>query len=123
MTDKEIMQQVVNINKAGLLAQGKKSQKNIALKGLTCAYRGEDNTKCAIGFLIPDTKYKPNFEVGIEDLMEDYSWAAVFDLPIPEKIDEMLDFLGDLQKIHDQFDPARWQEKFIELAQNYNLES
>ena len=30
--------------------------------GLLCLYRGPDNTRCAVGILIPDDKYQPEFD-------------------------------------------------------------
>lgn len=36
----------------------------------SCAYRGVDNTKCAIGCLIEDDEYHPSFEgIGVEGLL------------------------------------------------------
>ena len=33
-----------------------------SVKGSSCAYRGDNGTKCAVGVLIPDVLYDPNAE-------------------------------------------------------------
>jgi hypothetical protein len=42
---------------AGIIVQGRP-----ATDGFTCVYRAVDGSKCAIGQLIPEDKYDPNFE-------------------------------------------------------------
>jgi hypothetical protein len=43
---------------SGIIAQGGRSDSD----GGTCAFRGERGRKCAIGFLIKDEDYRPEFE-------------------------------------------------------------
>lgn len=54
MTDQELFDKVAT----HLLTQNAKSQESDG----TCAYRGENGTKCSIGCLIPDDKYDEDFE-------------------------------------------------------------
>lgn len=44
-----------------LAQQGKRSFA-AGVIGQMCAYRGKDNTRCAIGYWIPDELYKPEME-------------------------------------------------------------
>jgi hypothetical protein len=56
----------------------------------SCLYRGPDNTKCAAGHLIPNDKYRPEFEEGSvhrEDIKyvietEGYNLTLVVDLQL-----------------------------------------
>ncbi len=52
------LQETFNTSLAHLRAQG---QRAIGKNGM-CAYRGLNNTKCAIGALIPDSKYDESIE-------------------------------------------------------------
>lgn len=69
-----------------------------------CAYRGENGAKCAVGHLMPDDKFDPEWE------------GSVYDLP-DEAFEAMgvsgddLGFLLHLQKAHDECLDARWMSK------------
>jgi hypothetical protein len=54
-----------------------------------CLFRGPNGTKCAVGWLIPDEEYKPEFDV---DGMN--KWPPYFNGLTRE-------FLIDIQKAHD----------------------
>jgi hypothetical protein len=55
----ETLQQVFDDAYRGLAAQGfRRSQTNME----SCAYRGDDNRRCAIGHCIPDDLYDPVIE-------------------------------------------------------------
>ncbi|AGR47830.1 hypothetical protein SmphiM12_198 [Sinorhizobium phage phiM12] len=60
----------------------------------TCAYRGANGRKCAAGWLIPDDEYEPSME-GMMVLETDY-FGNKFS-------PTTLEFIADLQDIHDQF--------------------
>lgn len=51
-------QEAFDIALAGLRKQGKPSKNNYS-----CLYRGPDGTRCAVGFLMPDELYKPEYDV------------------------------------------------------------
>ena len=55
-----------------------------------CAYRGEDDTMCAVGCLIADDEYKPVFEK-----------TTVEQLELPHRLREHVDMLQMLQNFHD----------------------
>jgi hypothetical protein len=96
--------------KTHLLSQGARSTHP---ETIACAYRGEGGLKCAIGILIPDDKYNPewdeliiaigtdNYRYHVEDLLNVIREAGY-------TRDE--DFLAKLQSIHDT---ARYPETDI----------
>lgn len=55
-------QEVFDIVATHLFAQGKRSLKVGAERIGTCAYRGADGLKCAIGILIPDAIYQKKWD-------------------------------------------------------------
>lgn len=62
MTEQEIFNKVY----LHLKGQGCKAGTMTASKSFNCAYRGPNNTSCAVGCLIPDELYDPEIEgVGV----------------------------------------------------------
>lgn len=90
-----------------LLTQKKKSMAGI---NDTCAYRGQENLKCAAGCLISDAEY-------LELRLWDYNsedWALLAEIGIvPEKHS---DLILSLQGIHDYGDPENWYGSLKRLA-------
>lgn len=72
-----------------------------------CAYRDKDGNACLIGLCIPDEVYQPAFEdKSIEALLrmadDDDAWvAATFGVPVSEMTDDDVQFIAELQSIHD----------------------
>lgn len=83
-----------------LFAQGEPSRSKDS-EGTTsnvCLYRGPNNTKCAVGFLIPDSSYKENMEGhGIDSLLQS------FPNDLPEVLWKNRELLSRLQSIHDGY--------------------
>lgn len=93
-----------------------------------CAYRGENGLKCAIGHLIPDDLYLPQFEgTGI------HSISPIKNSPTGEKLKTAIEktigrtlnaddlmVLATLQKIHDDYDVDNWEEAFDQLIEDIN---
>jgi hypothetical protein len=63
-----------------------------------CLYRGENNSKCFIGVLIPDDIYYPALEGA--SVFHDYMKEIFTKINIPTD-KNMLNFLSDLQLLHD----------------------
>lgn len=82
-------QEIFDIAYRGLAAQGFKQ----SLDRESCAYRGTDGCKCAIGFLIDDLDYSPTIE-GV-------SAANPGVLRNARIAYEYADFARDLQRCHD----------------------
>lgn len=81
-----------------------------------CAYRGSNNTKCAIGCLIPDEMYTQKMEANtVSELFAKF-------LNVADHIGgEHLSLCSDLQKIHDDI-PWDWKNELINLAEKRGLE-
>jgi hypothetical protein len=117
MTDQEMFDTVV----AHARKQGCK-----AMNGYTCSYRTSYGAKCFIGALIPDDKYKEEFEaIGLCMLREDEGHEknakakAITDAAGIKK--EQYEFAIALQNIHDAFDVEQWETQFKQLAAQYKL--
>ena len=115
MTKQEIFDTVVT----HLRAQGIRS-----MRGCTCVYRGPEGRKCAIGALIPDEDFKPEWEGYIvgsrseepgNQELQDY---FVFKFGLHN-----IGFLIDLQRLHDRDDlyTPSWEEQFVRMATNHGL--
>ncbi len=91
-------QKCYDIAAKGLLKQNNKSMR-LWTPGdpPVCAYRGDNGTKCAVGFLIPDEKYHLNMEGDINALVTKYDPGPL----LADAVDTDIDFLEALQAIHD----------------------
>lgn len=127
-------QDIYNRVKTHLLAQGKRS---VGEDGL-CRYRGEGGCKCAIGPLISDEVYDPTLEgesVFSAKIQKALIKSGILRLELPTpppgstEEDELicrasfdLDFLGDLQSIHDATLPNTWESELVKFAQLHKLQ-
>ena len=90
----------------------------------SCAYRGEDGTKCFIGALITDEAYYWRLEcqgVSSHEVLEALAASGV----IVETTDEMV-FCSRLQTIHDGSGihgdtPRQWEDNFRATARQFDL--
>lgn len=112
MNTQEAKQQLFDRAVAGLARQG--FQQSFDEAQDTCAYRGSEGMRCAMGHVLPDDKYQPEFEgKNAKDLMISHTVGdepelTVYDLlqvPVSEarQVDEheIIDFLYELQQCHD----------------------
>jgi hypothetical protein len=93
---------IIDFVEKKLLEQGKRS---IGEYG-NCLYRGEDNCKCGVGHLIPDSRYNPKFDqgiVGAGTLIREF--RDELGVVVPETHDKdfvrKVYFLQELQRAHD----------------------
>lgn len=99
-----------------------RKQKKMALRlvnGLPigCAYRADDGCKCAIGFHIPDDKYKPEMEgLTVGGLIKTY--PELQDI-MPENIRLAI----DLQHLHDNYadEPGMFESYAKAIALDFDL--
>ena len=109
ITEQEAFDRMVN----HLRKQGKKSVHEITR---TCLYRHPDGLKCAVGALIPDELYKPDFETrtasDVFKLSTHLNSLFVHDIYL---------LLDRMQEIHDFAEPHHWEERFKEVAEEYYL--
>lgn len=78
----------------------------------TCAYRGPRGLMCAVGCLIPDDQYDPDYE---------RRRVSSFHADVPAIADLPLDFLLMMQTVHDSFEPDEWFEQLARVADHYTL--
>lgn len=112
MTNQEIFNKVYK----HLLTQNKQAVSyNLfyGQKNKLCKYRSK-NLKCAIGCLIPDKLYSKNMEgLSVEELAIEYPELGF------KKGNIRL--LGDLQSIHDLYDPTLWKQELKDIAKEFKL--
>jgi hypothetical protein len=102
------LQEIYNQVSAHLLRQ----KTPASVRGV-CVYKADDGTKCAIGCLISDSEYSKN--------VEHKNIAALvyyFELYIDYK---RLNFLKELQLVHDVIHPVLWEESLRKLAVTFGL--
>jgi hypothetical protein len=109
------MQEIFNKVATHLLRQGQRSTDERD----DCAYRGQGGLSCAVGCLIPDELYSPEFEYRqVRKLPLDVLEACGVDL---DKFSEQLRLLAMLQTIHDNVEPRGWEIALRECARSLKL--
>lgn len=109
-------QVVYDIIRDHLMTQQKHSRAESKIGSSLCAYRGHGGTMCAIGVLIPDSVYHPDLEgegIGL----------------LPRKVQRAIgattggdiNFLADLQLIHDCYGVEFWAEELYGFAVKQGL--
>lgn len=89
--------------------------------GDSCRYRGPHDSRCLVGHILPDSKYKSAFEgFPVEDLTEPgmpfAGWGKPTDIRSPMWL------LVAMQTCHDDTDPALWEVEFQRIAIEAGLE-
>jgi hypothetical protein len=85
------------------------------LKEGVCAYRGAGGLQCAVGCLISDDEYDPAMEdMTVLDLLETGQ--------LPKRLEEHVEFLSELQMIHDDHAVAEWEDCLLVLSKTHELE-
>lgn len=99
-----------------LLKQNERSEKD-----QDCRYKlnraGDTELKCSIGILIPDSKYKRSLE-GLPITDEKVFNSLEFRVTGQDQVD----FLFDLQQIHDQYNCDEWKRELDKIKIKYGLE-
>lgn len=104
------LQDVFNYIANHLLTQNKKSQ----TCHFNCAYKGENNTKCAVGCIVSSKEYRPSMEgKSSTKIINDHN-------PLVTNID-MLNMLRDLQILHDGAMTVEWPAGLNNIAAKYKL--
>ena len=103
-----------------LLTQNKSSM-NISDVDV-CAYRGQNGLKCAIGFLIADEDYVPEMDIDGKSVSKLVSDTTFQNNPSIQRLKALdIDFLSELQGIHDRYEPVQWSIRLKALAKEYKL--
>lgn len=101
-----------------LLSQGRKSVRFTADGTTSCAYRGWDGTKCAIGCLIPDSSYQPYMEG--ESIKISYMLEVI---GIYDNSEGASRLPAILQALHDHLEPSEWELALNKIAREFALEA
>jgi hypothetical protein len=83
--------------------------------GEACMYRDPQGVRCFVGLVISDREYSADIEGQTVQALHE-SGRLFSDLTAAD-----LEFLEDLQAVHDDEPPERWEECFVELAEDYGL--
>ncbi len=127
-------QEVFDMVARHLIGQGKRSMGVVpGMGGRTCAYRGENGTKCAVGCLIPDEAYDPSIEnrgivfwgvlraLGVDvHPQESREGTQVYHARCLEAL-PTLNLLMKLQATHDSCPVPLWGLELVKIAQQENL--
>jgi hypothetical protein len=114
MDNKKIM----NIVETHMLKQMKRS---VSSDG-SCAYRGENGLKCAVGALINDEHYDKSFDTNSVPVW-DASILNAIEASLDEKLNESnVDLLNELQSIHDTCEPHEWVTELDAAKEEFGIE-
>lgn len=125
------MQQTFDKVSRHLFKQGRPS---VSIGG-TCLYRGPNNTRCAVGCLIPDELYQKKMDCGfaVQSLFNEWPnlWEQ-FDME-GRSFDDWRVFLRDLQRVHDsnpkwsgdaeRFDEGKLRSDLENITINFKLDA
>lgn len=113
MTEYLTRQEMFDISYRGLASQGWENSIN---SSGSCSYRGINGLKCAIGWLIPDDKYKSHMDRGKTSIGRK---PSVMKAARISKDD--LYFATQLQMIHDGYGGIKLKKSMDEFAEVHNL--
>ncbi len=121
LTEQLQAQDFLNRSSAHLIAQGEKAMSAV---GATCMYRALAGRRCAIGALMPDEKYRPDFEgVGVVSAHAPMMAADIRRAIGVEHDSFMMNlFLKALQDVHDFSEPEEWAKRIMVVAEHYGLD-
>jgi hypothetical protein len=95
-----------------LFAQGRQATDEIGI----CVYRADNGNKCAVGALIPDEMYNPNYEnntlIGLlngpvfDKTNSEHGIRRQIPVILPTYFSRNQGLLSRLQGVHDHYDPA-----------------
>ncbi len=107
-------QEAFDIAYKGLAAQGfRRSIVADESDAMSCRYRGPNGLKCAIGHLIPDSLYQPEWDQGLS-LHRVISVCGLGSV--------RLDLINAMQNAHDSCGtPSEMNEQMRELANDFDL--
>lgn len=117
LTNQEIFDKSVG----HLLKQGIKSEVYTKGQVVLCAYRSTDGLKCAIGALIDDAHYTPQFEG--ESVFNPEVRAALDKSGVTYVFEgQTADLLAALQDMHDGEDESLWLQEALLIAKSFDLD-
>ncbi len=107
-------QEVFDIVYRHLLTQNARAEvQGLSNASISCRYRAPGGLKCAIGCLIPDSRYREDFE-GKRVTFDPILGAAGLN-------GGHLDLAEDLQDCHDNTDVSLWETRLRQIAKDHKL--
>lgn len=103
-------QQVFDLVVTHLLTQGRRAEDVAG----GCMYRAPEGMKCAVGFLLPDSEYRPEME-------GEAAGSGSYITPVLQRIGVDLDLATSLQIVHDKQHPSDWVARLRIVADHYRL--
>lgn len=123
MTNWNNEQKLINHIRSFLMVQGVKSDiaSDNGITDRSCQYRGDNNTCCAVGCLIPQHLYKPEIEGAVvgDLLLDRPSIAKFIESSFNVNQTTLIDILSHCQLIHDIEDLEDWWDEFQKLIDKY----
>jgi hypothetical protein len=85
-----------------------------------CAYRSPDGLKCFIGTILPDDSYDTRMDCSDneESKYSGLDYVVQF-LPIDKEVN--VNWLFSLQRVHDNWNADRWEERLRDIARRLKL--
>ena len=119
MTTRQLIENVAQ----HLLQQGEQSLLAESVNnGNGCAYRSADGLQCAVGCLIKPEVYAPELE-GHSCLEDPVIHALEQSLNCSLHRNSIsLEVLSDLQTIHDNYEPAEWEERITKYVRSLDYD-
>ncbi|WP_323016438.1 hypothetical protein [Castellaniella sp.] len=114
-------QEIFNRVLTHLRKQGRVSMKFTPGHGITCAYRGYAGSMCAVGCLISDEAYDPDFE---GESVNGERVEAALKASIGRVTERQFDLLLRLQTAHDDYiakGMGEWEKQMQQIANQFNL--
>jgi len=119
---------------AHLLTQNKKAEvRDPYMNSTRCMYRGYHGSKCAVGALIPDSKYTQDMENAVAQAIADHVRRGEEPSEVQRPLYEVLRhevgakttedwlLLADLQSTHDNHNPNEWPARLNKVAESWEL--
>lgn len=116
----ETLQQVFDKVADHLLTQNRKSKDISHTASTLCRYYGPNDTRCAIGCLIPKSVYREEMEEGYtaSELISEFDGVrGLFGSDVLNKVF----VLNALQAVHDDGCVEMWPRALYGVAENYEL--
>ncbi len=107
-------QEVFNKVATHLLTQNEKARTQTGWGDFRCSYKADNGLKCAIGCLIPDDLYDKKIEGN--SILYNPLLISILRNAIDLYIDDDINFLENLQTIHDQMSIKSWAEQLNQFA-------
>lgn len=109
------IQELFDISAVGMLKQNKRSVNEHD----ECQYHHTNGNRCAIGFIIPDNRYTEDIEDNNVDSAQ--VWFVLHQSQVDVQDENTMEFLKELQRVHDRTDVVDWPNELLCIAESFKL--